>query len=217
MGGGALAGHMYGSYWTDRFANGWQSHLNTQAVTELGYFKNFFNSIKFQTLVPDQNHTLLTGGYGTYNDNNVHLSQVDYATAAKSSDGSLAVIYTPVAHTLTVAMGNFGGPVTAKWFDPTNATFQTVAGSPFPNSGSHNFTTPGNNSSGDPDWVLLLQAQAGGTPTPTPTATATATATPTATATLTPTPTATATSTPTPRPTPTPTASATATATPTAT
>ena len=28
---GALAGHMYGSFWTDRFATGWQSHLNTQA------------------------------------------------------------------------------------------------------------------------------------------------------------------------------------------
>ena len=151
-------------------------------MTELGYFKNFFTGINFHTLVPDQNHTLLTGGYGTYNDNNLHLSQVDYATAAKSSDGSLAVIYTPVAHTLTVAMGNFSGPVTAKWFDPTNATFQTVAGSPFPNSGSHNFTTPGNNSAGDPDWVLLLQA-ASGSPTPTPTATATFTPTPTPTAT----------------------------------
>ena len=53
MGGGALAGHMYGSYWTDRFANGWQSHLNTQAVTELGYFKNFFKSIHWYDLVPD--------------------------------------------------------------------------------------------------------------------------------------------------------------------
>ena len=91
-----------------------------------------------------------------------------------TSDGSLAVIYTPVSHTLTVAMGNFAGPVTARWFDPTNATFQTVAGSPFPNSGSHNFTTPGNNSAGDPDWVLLLQA-ASGSPTPTPTATRTPT------------------------------------------
>src|SRR5436309_9387600 len=102
MGGGALAGHMYGSYWTDRFANGWQSHLNTQAVTELGYFKNFFNSINFQTLVPDQNHTLLTGGYGTYNDNNVHLSQDEFATAAKSSYGYTADIYTSYAHYLTV-------------------------------------------------------------------------------------------------------------------
>ena len=192
---GALAGHLYGSYWIDRFDPAWQQHLSSQCVTELGYFKNFFTGINFQTLVPDQNHTLLTGGYGTYNDNNVHLSQVDYATAAKSSDGSLAVIYTPVAHTLTVAMGNFGGPVTAKWFDPTNATFQTVAGSPFPNSGSHNFTTPGNNSAGDPDWVLLLQA-ALGSPTPTPTQSPTATPTPAPTATPTPTPAATPTPTP---------------------
>ena len=167
-------------------------------MTELGYFKNFFTSINFQSLEPDQNHSLLTAGYGTYDDSNVHLSQVDYATAAKSSDGSLAVIYTPVAYTLTVAMGNFGGPVTAKWFDPTNATLQTVAGSPFPNHGSHNFTTPGNNNRGDPDWVLLFQAQAGGTPTPTPTVQPTPTPTPTST----PTPTAIPRVTPRPRPSP---------------
>jgi hypothetical protein len=194
---GALAGHMYGSYWIDRFDPAWQQHLSSQCVTELGYFKNFFTGIAFHTLVPDQNHTLLTAGYGTYDDNNVHLSQVDYATAAKSSDGSLAVIYTPVAHTLTVAMVNFGGLVTAKWFDPTNATFQTVTGSPFPNIGTLDFTTPGNNSAGDGDWVLVLQVTGALTPTPTPTPTATPTSTPTAT----PTATATATATPTPTPT----------------
>src|SRR5262245_46783160 len=193
---GALAGHMYGSYWIDRFDPAWQQHLSSQSVTELGYFKNFFTGIAFHTLVPDQNHTVLTGGYGTYNDNNVHLSQIDYATAAKSSDGSLAVIYTPVAHTLTVAMGNFGGLVTARWFDPTNGAYRTVLGSPFPNVGTLDFITLGNNSAGDPDWVLLLQA-----PTSTPTATPTAT------------PRATATATPTVRPSPTPTATATATST----
>ena len=221
MGGGALAGHMYGSFWTDRFANGWQSHLNTQAVTELGYFKNFFQSIHWYDLVPDQSHTFLTAGYGTFNDRG-HVGDNDYATAAKTGDGSLAIIYTPVSHTMTVAMGNFVGPVMARWFDPTNAAFQTVAGSPFPNVGTHNFTTPGNNSAGDPDWVLLLEAA---TPTATPTATATATAAATATATApttaTPTPTATATAmataTGTVPPTPTPTATATATATATTT
>jgi cell division septation protein DedD len=205
---GALAGHMYGSYWIDRFDPAWQQHLSSQSVTELGYFKNFFTSINFQNLVPDQNHSLLTAGYGTYNDNNVHLSQVDYATAAKSSDGSLAVIYTPVAHTLTVAMRNFGGLVTARWFDPTNGAYQTVFGSPFPNVGTLDFITLGNNSAGDPDWVLLLQAQGVGTPTPTPTPSATATATATARPTSTPTATSTPTTTPTPtaspRPTPTP-------------
>ena len=195
MGGGALAGHMYGSYWMDRFADGWQSHLNTQAVAELGYFKNFFNSIHWYDLVPDQSHTFLTAGYGTFNDRG-HVGDNDYATGLRTQDGTLGVVYTPVSHTLTIAMSSFAGPVTARWYDPTADTFTNISGSPFPNSGSHNFATPGNNSAGDPDWVLLLQA-ALGSPTPTPTATATFTPTPTATAT------ATATATSTPRPTPT--------------
>src|SRR5262249_16264904 len=92
-------------------------------------------------------------------------------------------------------------------------TFQTVVGSPFPNTGSHNFTTPGNNSAGDSDWVLLLQPTLG-SPTPTPTATPTATPTPTPPP-PTPTPTSTRTPTPTPPPTPTPTPRSTPTATPT--
>jgi hypothetical protein len=49
---GALAGHIYGSYWIDRFDPAWQQHLSSQCVTELGYFKNFFTGINFQTLVP---------------------------------------------------------------------------------------------------------------------------------------------------------------------
>ena len=206
MGGGALAGHMYGSYWTDRFANGWQSHLNTQAVTELGYFKNFFNSIHWYDLVPDQLHTFLTAGYGTFSGIG-HVGDNDYATGLRTQDATLGVVYTPVSHTLTIAMSNFAGPVTARWYDPSADTFTNISGSPFPNSGIHNFTTPGNNSAGDPDWVLLLQA-ALGSPTPTPTATPTATFTPTPTATATATATATVT------PTATPTATATATPSP---
>jgi hypothetical protein len=172
MGGGALAGHMYGSYWTDRFANGWQSHLNTQAVTELGYFKNFFNSIHWYDLVPDQSHTFLIAGYGTFSGIG-HVGDNDYATGLRTQDGTLGVVYTPVSHTLTIAMSSFAGPVTARWYDPSADTFTNISGSPFPNSGSHNFTTPGNNSAGDPDWVLLLQAALGSpTPTPTPTPTA---------------------------------------------
>ena len=207
---GALAGHMYGSYWTDRFAGGWESHLNTQAVAELGYFKAFMTSIAWYSLVPDQTHSLLTAGYGTFSDSG-HVGDNDYAMAAKAADGSLAIIYTPVSHNMTVAMENFAGPVTARWFDPTNNTFQTVVGSPFPNIGNHDFRTPGNNHDGDEDWILLLQSQVGSpTPTATPGATPTATSTPSAsptptvTATPTATPAVTATPTGTPRPTPTP-------------
>ena len=184
---GALAGHMWGSYWIDRFDPAWQSHLNSQGTIELGYFKSFITALHWYDLVPDQTHSLITAGYGTYTSTGTPESS-NYATGAKTADGTLAVIYTPVSHTLTIAMGSFAGPVTARWYDPTANTFTNISGSPFPNSGSHNFTTPGNNSAGDPDWVLLLQA-ASGSPTPTPTATATFTPTPT------PTPTATTTDT----------------------
>src|SRR5439155_2947699 len=164
------------------------------AVRELGYFKSLMTSVAWYNLVPDQTHSLLTAGYGTFGDTG-HVGNNDCAMAAKAPDGSLAIIYTPVSHNMTVAMGNFAGLVTARWFDPTNNTFQTVVGSPFPNTGSHNFATPGNNSAGDPDWVLLLQA-ALGSPTPTPTQSPTATPTPAPTATPTPTPAATPTPTP---------------------
>ena len=238
---GALAGHMYGNYYTWTFtsgwqylqtrgvrqyfknffssrdwynlstwtfASGWQSHLQTTGTRELMYFKNFFSSRKWYNLIPDQSHTLLTAGYGTYTPGG-NVSDSDYATAAKTPDGTLAVVYTPVRHTLTIALNNFSSRVTTRWYDPTADTFAAIPGSPFPNSGSHNFTTPGNNSRGDPDWVLLLQAQGGGgTPTPTATAqpTLAATATPTATPTSTPTATPTATPTSTPTATPIPTA-----------
>ena len=141
--------------WT--FASGWQSHLQTTGVRQLMYFKNFFSSRKWYNLVPDQSHTLLTAGYGTYTTRG-NVSDSDHATAARTPDGTLAVVYTPVSHTLTIVMNNFSSRVTARWYDPTANTFRAIAGSPFPNIGTHKFTTPGNNSAGDSDWVLVLEA-----------------------------------------------------------
>jgi hypothetical protein len=153
---GALAGHMYGNHYTWTFTSGWQSHLQTPGMNELMYFKNFFSSRRWYNLVPDQSHTLLTAGYGTYTTDG-HVGDSEYATAAKTPDGKLAVVYTPVSHTLTIALNNFSGPVTARWYDPTANRFAAIPGSPFPNVGTHNFTTPGNNSAGDRDWVLVLE------------------------------------------------------------
>ena len=83
----------------------------------------------------------------------------DYATAARASDGSTVLIYMPTERTITVDMSKItGSSVTARWFDPTNNTYSTVAGSPFANSGSRQFTPPGNNAEGSSDWVLVLEA-----------------------------------------------------------
>ena len=66
--------------------------------------------------------------------------------------------YTPVAHTLTVDMTKMNASTTARWFDPVNGTYTDISGSPFANSGTRNFTTPGANSAGDGDWVLALES-----------------------------------------------------------
>ena len=55
--------------------------------------------------------------------------------------------------------------MTARWYDPSNGTFTAIAGSPFANTGSRNFTPAGNNHAGDGDWVLVLESSpVSGTP-----------------------------------------------------
>jgi hypothetical protein len=73
---------------------------------------------------------------------------------------------------ITVDMGAMGGPSRARWFDPTSGTYTSI-GSGLGNSGTREFTPPGNNSVGEKDWTLVLDtADTAGSPsntTPTPT------------------------------------------------
>jgi hypothetical protein len=157
-------GQLYGNYYTDRIANGWLSaNIDTVGVTELGYMKSLFSSYAWYDLVPDQSSTVVTAGYGTFTDSGaVHSS--DYVTAARTPDGNLIMAYLPASSTITVDMTKLSGAANAQWFDPTNDTFATISGSPFANTGSHQFATPGDNNSGDSDWVLVLKVAADTTP-----------------------------------------------------
>ncbi len=170
------AGYLFGNHYIWPFSSGWQQNLSGQQLagqpiigapgaTQLGYAAALLTSHAWYNLVPDQQHTFLTAGYGTEGSGTITAN--NYATAALTADGTLGMIYTPAATTLSVNLGAMAGPVTAQWFDPTNGTYQTISGSPFANSGSQQFTTPGTNNGGDPDWVLVLQAGVTGTPTPT--------------------------------------------------
>jgi hypothetical protein len=55
-------------------------------------------------------------------------------------------------------MTKLAGPAKARWYDPTNATFSLIGGSPIANVGSHQFTPPAAIAGGDGDWVLVLEA-----------------------------------------------------------
>ena len=54
-------------------------------------------------------------------------------------------------------MTRLSGPVTARWFDPANAAYVAIAGSPFSHTGTQTFAAPGRNHDGDGDWVLVLE------------------------------------------------------------
>jgi hypothetical protein len=116
----------------------------------------FFTSHAWHKLVPDQNHATVTAGYGTY-------AGADYVTTGRAEDGSLIMAYVPATgtgtRTLTVNMAQLSGVATARWFNPTSGVYTTISGSPFVNSGSTDFTIPGDNGTGKNDWVLVLQTQ----------------------------------------------------------
>jgi hypothetical protein len=152
-------GQIYGNAYTWTFMPGWKFNLDTVGVEQLMIWHQFFSSLPWQNLVPDQIHTVVTGGLGTYGNIRTRVSQSNYCTAASTPDGSYVMAYMPTTRTITVNMGSLKARATARWFDPTNGTYTTIPGGPFANSGTRQFTPPGKNGEGDSDWVLLLRAE----------------------------------------------------------
>ena len=148
---------------------------------QIAGINSFFGSYPWWNLVPDcttdcdtgSNHSVVTAGFGTYNGSSLDIEQNNYCSTGWLTNGSLAIVYCPgntdppSAVTITVNMAAFNGPMRARWFDPSNGvtggTYTTISGSPFTNSGTQRFTTPGTNganSAGDQDWVLVLDQPA---------------------------------------------------------
>jgi hypothetical protein len=155
-------GHLYGNHYTWQFIcnqrdpagdciGDWKDQLDTQGAHEIAYVNALFEPRRWYDLVPDQSHAVVTDGFGTF-------GATDYVTAAATPDGTLALAYAPSSRTLQVDLARFSGPVSARWYDPTDGTYTTASGSPLPNVGTQQFTTPGPNNDGTNDWVLVLEA-----------------------------------------------------------
>ncbi|QOZ28415.1 DUF4038 domain-containing protein [Bradyrhizobium sp. CCBAU 51753] len=181
------AGQLYGSAHTWKLERGWEANLDTQGVIQLRYMKNLFASRKWHDLVPDQTHTVVTAGYdhfsclvgkfvtGVSKDPDSLMSSVfggirqysgvgsitsnTCATAARTSDGSLVLVYMPTIRAITVDMSKLAGTATARWYDPTSGEYVDVKDSPFGNEGNRVFMPSGANKSGEGDWVLVLEAR----------------------------------------------------------
>lgn len=155
------AGQIYGNHYIWPFVQGWQQNLDTPGVTQLGYAEKLMNSVAWFQLVPDQNHQIVTGGFGIFSSGgspHSSVSENNYVTAAATPDGRLMIAYVPTSATVLVNLSKFKGRVSALWFDPTSGKLYAIAGSPFANSGTHSFAPPGANGEGMNDWVLVLKA-----------------------------------------------------------
>ncbi|MEO6509980.1 MAG: DUF4038 domain-containing protein, partial [Nocardioides sp.] len=125
-------------------------------------------------LVPDFGSSLITSARGTeltaipsggngggYDATN---AQNDYLTGAVAPDGTLAVLYTPVARTISVDTTKLAAGFHATWVDPYSGTL-------VPATASASYTTPGKNSNGDGNWYLVLGSSTPLTATSPPTPT----------------------------------------------
>jgi len=70
----------------------------------------------------------------------------DYARAARTPDGRLAIIYAPMIRPLSIDPP-----------DQANGAYSAIGGSPFANTASRSFKPPGNNHDGNGNWVLVLE------------------------------------------------------------
>ncbi len=153
----------------------WQWASTAQAsATNNWYQKNNAGNIRalmeslpnWHLLIPDTSSLLVTAGRGTHatgftsggGGGQYEVAFTDsYVSASRTAAGDLAVIYLSHATTITIDQTKMVGSYQAFWVDPiTGAKTPTTTGT------TYNSATPGNNSQGDPDWVLVLQAPGSG-------------------------------------------------------
>jgi len=165
---GCTSGGFYGhrdvwEFSTDTWSSGfpfghqrWQRSLDATGALDWQRLGQLLDSLPTHNLVPSGlagMRTLVVAGGGT-------LGGSDYVAAAATADGKVLVAYLPptgtAARSVTIDMAAMSGPARARWFNPTSGAYMEIA-SPLPNTGTHQFTTPGNNGGGANDWALLLE------------------------------------------------------------
>lgn len=109
-------------------------------------------------LVPDVDQPLVVDGRGTRmtSDDFADVLDNDYVTAARTLDGSLAVVYVPTSRTITLDPDRVAASATAEWVDPA-AVDRPRRPARIAADGS--VSTPGPNSDGDEDWLLVIMNQ----------------------------------------------------------
>jgi len=133
-----------------RWEPNWREVMHVRSTREAPNIRRCLETISWWKLAPDARHEFVTVGFGEW-------KKADYATAALAEDGSCGVVYLPDSRRFTVNLAKLSGRSMARWFDPTSGLFTNAEGSPSTNTGSRDYTSPGKNAQGEPDWILQFQ------------------------------------------------------------
>lgn len=139
-------GQTYGhkDIWTATYF--WREAMDSPVAYQMSHLKQLFTSIKWNQLIPDVDHSFIIDGYG---------NDEEFIPASYSKDGSLAVIYISEKRKVTANMAKLAANIRAYWFDPTSGLYIDMG-----SANGHKeqiYKTPGKNSDGDEDWVLLFK------------------------------------------------------------
>jgi len=131
----------------------WRSNMDTPGTLQTTIWYNAMVSRPWSELVPDQNHTAVTAGFG-------EVTGTDYAAAARTTSGSTIMAFMPSSRTLTVDMTKISGTAAkAWWLNPSNGQ-STLIGT-FATTGAKNFSPPGSG-----DWLLVIDDASRNRPPP---------------------------------------------------
>ena len=91
------AGQFWGNKYTWQFINGWQHHVSTTGSRQMGYAAMLFSSLPWYELVPDQEHTVMRSGYGTFSEEGDSMSTTSLRRRVRRTANSLSSTSRPGA------------------------------------------------------------------------------------------------------------------------
>ncbi len=152
------AGHVFGNspiWYFDAapdptWARGWRAALDSPGSRSMAHLHELFARLPWTEFEPDLSGAFLVGGEGDGRER---------AVAARSRNGSLALVYIPEDRTVTLNLSRLTGPhVQAFWYDPAAGVAYDAMGSSLRSQGIEKFRPLQKNASGEGDWLLILQS-----------------------------------------------------------